>query len=76
MKLRIPDDISIIGYDDTEISSYISPSLTTIRSSILKMASVATRNIIDFIENGIESSKFHVIPTELIERSSTKKLEN
>ncbi len=76
MKLRTPDDISIIGYDDTEIASYILPSLTTIRSSILKMALVATRNLIDFIENGIKSSKFYIVPTELIERKSTKILVN
>ncbi len=76
MKLRTPDDISIIGYDDTEIASYILPPLTTIRSNILKIASVATKNLIDFIENSTKSSKFYTVPTELIERKSTKKLAN
>jgi LacI family transcriptional regulator len=76
LRLRVPEDISIIGYDDTEISSYISPPLTTIGSSIQKIAAVATKNVIDFIENGIDSSKYYIVPTKLIERKSTKKLVN
>lgn len=74
MGLKIPDDISIVGYDDIRIASYISPSLTTIKSSILEMASIATRNLINFIENGITSTEFHTISTELVIRESTKRL--
>ncbi len=75
MGLRIPDDISIVGYDDIRIASYISPSLTTTRSSILEMSSVATKNLINFIENGIGSSKCYTISTELIIRESSEKIE-
>ncbi len=74
MGLKIPDDISIVGYDDIRIASYTSPSLTTIKSSILEMASIATKNLINFIENGIDSTEFHTISTELVIRESTKKL--
>jgi LacI family transcriptional regulator len=74
MGLKIPDDISIVGYDDIRIASYTSPSLTTIKSSILEMASIATKNLINFIENGIASTEFHTISTELVIRESTKKL--
>lgn len=74
MGLRIPDDISIVGYDDIRIASYISPSLTTIRSSILEMSSIAVKNLINFIENSINFSEYHTISTELILRESTKKI--
>src|SRR4030043_526004 len=73
MKIRIPDDISIIGYDDIRMASYVSPTLTTVRSSITEMASVATGNLIDFVENGINSSRYFTIPTELVVRESTRK---
>ena len=73
MKIRVPDDISIIGYDDIRMASYVSPTLTTVRSSITEMASVATGNLIDFIENGINSSRYFTIPTELVVRESTRK---
>jgi len=74
MGLRIPDDISIVGYDDIRIANYISPSITTIRSSIWEMASVATESLIKFIERGIDSTECYTISTELIKRESTKKL--
>src|SRR3972149_636244 len=73
MKIRIPEDISIVGYDDIRIASYVSPTLTTVRSSITEMASVATGNLIDFIENDINSSRYFTIPAELVVRESTRK---
>lgn len=74
MNLKIPDDISIVGYDDIRIASYISPALTTVRSPILEMSSVVTGNLINFIENGINSIEYYTVPAELIIRESTKKL--
>lgn len=74
MNLKIPEDISIVGFDDIRIASYVSPALTTVKSPILEMASAVTCNLIDFIENGINSIKCYSIPVELIVRESTKKL--
>ncbi len=74
MRLRIPEDISIVGYDDVRSASYISPALTTIRSSIFKMAATATGNLVKYIEDGIDSIGYYTIPAELIIRESTRKL--
>lgn len=74
MGIRIPDEISIVGYDDIRMASYISPSLTTIRSSVLKMASIAAKNLINFIEDSAGYSKFNTISTELIIRESSKNI--
>ena len=74
MGLKIPDNISIVGYDDIKIASYISPSLTTIRVSILDMASIAVKSLINFIEKDIKSSKYNTVSTELIVRESSKKI--
>ncbi|MDD5622181.1 MAG: LacI family DNA-binding transcriptional regulator [Actinomycetota bacterium] len=72
--LRIPDDISIVGYDDIKIASYISPSLTTIRVSILDMASIAVKSLINFIEKDIKSSRYNTVSTELVIRQSSKRI--
>ncbi len=74
MGLSIPDDISIVGYDDIHIASYISPSLTTVRSSILTMSSIAVKNLINLIENRASAPDYFTIPAELIVRESTLKV--
>ncbi len=74
MGLKIPDDISIVGYDDIKIASYISPSLTTIRVSMLDMAATAIKDLINFIERDIASSKYNTVSTELVVRESSKKI--
>src|SRR4030042_773890 len=76
---KIPDDISLVGYDDIKIARYISPSLTTIRVSILDMASIAVKSLINFIEKDIKSSKYNTskyntVSTELIIRQSSKRI--
>ncbi|HOJ84484.1 MAG: LacI family DNA-binding transcriptional regulator [Dethiobacteria bacterium] len=73
MGLNIPADVSIAGYDDIHIASYISPSLTTVRSSILAMSSIAVKNLIKLIENGSSDDHYFTIPAELIVRESTLK---
>src|SRR4030043_366048 len=73
MNLKIPKDISIVGYDDIRIASYVSPALTTVKSPILEIASVVTSNLINFIENNNNSDGYYTVPAELIIRESTKK---
>ncbi len=72
--IKIPDDISIVGYDDIRIAGYISPSLTTIRASMIEMASIAVNNLIKFIEKDIAYPKYNTVATELIIRESSKKI--
>lgn len=74
MGLKIPGDISIVGYDDIKIASYISPSLTTIRVSMLDMVSIAVRSLINFIESGVDSSRYNTVSTELIVRESSRNI--
>ena len=72
--LRIPDDISIIGYDDILLSSYTQPGLTTLRISRTEIAGTAFRNL--FGQRGKPDGQAvpeqtHVISPELIKREST-----
>ncbi|NMA48319.1 MAG: LacI family transcriptional regulator [Tissierellia bacterium] len=72
--LRIPEDISIIGFDDIEVSKYLQPPLTTVRVSLLEMAFIATNNLIQAIDEEINYYISYNIPVELVIRKSCKML--
>lgn len=72
--LNVPEDISIVGFDDIEVARYINPSLTTVRMTLLEMASIATNSLITSIENNSSFSASYTVPIDLIERNSCKTL--
>lgn len=70
--LKVPDDISIVGYDDTEIASYLPTPLTTVAQNTFAIGEQAAELLIDRIEgwySGMPKSVF--IPTRLRVRAST-----
>ena len=70
--LRIPDDISMIGFDDIPWAKYSDPPLTTIRLPAQKMASEACMLLLDLME-GLETDVQHlVLDTELVVRKSCR----
>ena len=69
--LRIPDDVSIIGFDDIPQSAMVHPALTTIRQPLEQMGRVATQMLLDRIKNPEIVSNRIELPTELIIREST-----
>ena len=73
--LRVPDDISIAGFDDISLSTQVWPPLTTVRQPIVEIAETATRLLINILEDKEISEFRHIIPTELVVRGSTRALE-
>jgi len=71
--LRIPEDISIIGFDDLEWSVHTEPPLTTIKVFREKMGELAVENLLKMIEEGKTEVPRVTVPTELIIRESCKK---
>lgn len=70
--LKIPDDISIVGFDDIKFSSIIHPCLTTVKQPSIAMGSTAIEMIINLIEGKkLKRKNIDFIP-ELIIRDSTK----
>ena len=65
--LLVPEDLSIIGFDDSPIASHIWPPLTTVRWPIREMASVAAHKLIDSVDADKLPSR---LPSTLIRRSS------
>ncbi|NLO82360.1 MAG: LacI family transcriptional regulator [Clostridiales bacterium] len=71
--LRVPDDISVIGFDDLDISLYIDPPLTTVSQPLYEMGREAARKLINLI-NGDKDEKpqITIMETRLVKRKSVK----
>lgn len=69
--LKVPEHVSVIGFDDIPLASYSNPTLTTVRQPLQKMGEIAARTLLDRIENRSESVAEIAIETELIVRQST-----
>jgi DNA-binding LacI/PurR family transcriptional regulator len=70
--LTVPDDMSIVGYDDIIHSAYLNPPLTTIKLPIAEMGHAAGKKILDLIKNGNSFTPgTTTLPVELIVRAST-----
>ncbi|WP_431933371.1 LacI family DNA-binding transcriptional regulator [Nonomuraea jabiensis] len=69
--LRIPEDLSIVGFDDTQMARMASPPLTTIRQPLREMGGVAVRTALR-LAAGEKIDSHHVeLATELVVRAST-----
>lgn len=66
--IRVPEDVSLIGFDDEPLSAYVSPPLTTLTQSGVDMGQIAAKGLIDLISTG--SCNLPVTPCNLIERES------
>jgi LacI family transcriptional regulator len=69
--LRIPEDLSVVGFDDTQVARIASPPLTTVRQPLREMGGVALRTALR-LAAGEKLESHHVeLATELVVRSST-----
>lgn len=73
---NVPEDISIIGFTNGLLPRYVSPSITTISQHSKYLGEIATKILIDKIENVNNEASYNtkIIKTNLIERESTKQL--
>ena len=72
--LQIPEDVSIIGFDDIPWAKYSDPPLTTVRLPAQRMASEACLMLLELMR-GLEPEVRHlVLDTELVERKSCRKV--
>jgi LacI family transcriptional regulator len=69
--LRIPDDLSVVGFDDVDVCEWMSPRLTTIRQPLAQMAGMAIRNVLETVHTPGEPPLRVELSTKLILREST-----
>lgn len=69
--IRVPDDLSVVGYDDLQLSQWTSPSLTTIHQPLTQMAEEAARLLLRMSESELEMIPRMDLATRLVVREST-----
>ncbi len=70
--LRVPEDVSVVGFDDIEMSEYYVPALTTIRQDRHRMGRRSAEVLLDRLaRNGTPPERQMQIPVELVIRDST-----
>ncbi len=69
--LPVPDDLSVVGFDDVELCQWVSPQLTTVHQPLAEMAREATRMVIDLARDGARAPRRVELATSVVVRSST-----
>ncbi len=69
--LRIPEDISITGFDDLVLSGYTQPKLTTIRQDFIEIGRLSAQLLQSLMENKLDKKHIYV-DYQLLERESVK----
>jgi LacI family transcriptional regulator len=69
--LRVPQDLSVVGFDDLPVARWVSPPLTTVRQPLAEMGRAAAQILGDLIEGERPRSRRVELSTELIAREST-----
>lgn len=69
--LSIPADVSVMGFDDIELTGHVAPPLTTIRQPRLAIGRIAAERLLGRIESGATEAEDIILPVELIIRAST-----
>ena len=68
--LKVPEDVSVAGYDGIDVGNYYIPKLTTIKQPDEEMALTAVRLLLDIIAKRSEN-RYVILPGDLLEREST-----
>jgi LacI family transcriptional regulator len=72
--LKVPDDLSVVGFDDIYLSTYFNPPLTTIKQPRIEMGEEAVNSLILRMKDHERYARSILLKAELIKRSSTKRL--
>ncbi|EOX1845938.1 substrate-binding domain-containing protein [Vibrio cholerae] len=72
--LRVPDDLSLIGYDDVHIAKFMSPALTTIHQPKYRLGKAAIDTLLYRLENPDTTAQVVQLEPTLVVRNSVRKL--
>jgi DNA-binding LacI/PurR family transcriptional regulator len=70
-RLHIPEDLSVVGFDDLPVTQWVSPPMTTIRQPLIEMAEAAAEMVITIARGETPAQPRVELATELIVREST-----
>ena len=67
--VKVPADVSVVGFDDQRMSAYLTPALTTVRAPTEEVGRQAARQLIRLVRSG-EADRLSLLPTEIVIRCS------
>ncbi|WP_423840657.1 substrate-binding domain-containing protein [Vibrio mytili] len=70
--LRVPEDVSVVGFDDLPVSRYFTPALTTLRQPIEEIGTLCARSMLNLLAR--ENNEARLPPIDLVVRQSTKSI--
>jgi DNA-binding LacI/PurR family transcriptional regulator len=73
--LKVPDDVSVAGFDDIDFAAFCNPPLTTLRVPAVEMGEMAVEVLMEMIEGNLREAKRIILNTELVIRESCKEVE-
>lgn len=68
---RVPDELSVIGYDDLAMAGWEAFALTTVRQPLTQMAKRAVRVLLERLERGASPPQREIFPPQLVKRETT-----
>ena len=69
--LRVPEDLSVVGFDDIQLSPHVNPPLTTMRQDKLGLGGAAGDALIARVAGAADRPALQTLPVELVVRGST-----
>lgn len=72
--LRVPEDVSVVGFDDIPVAQFANPALTTVRQPLVRMGEIAAQTLVHQIEGKEEYVPAIAIEPEFIVRDSTARV--
>lgn len=73
--IRIPDQLSVIGFDNVRIARMATPPLTTVAQPLRRIGELAAAKLIDIITTGTSQTEIGYLRHQIVERGSVKKME-
>lgn len=67
--LRVADDIAVVGFDDSDAATSVTPALTTVRQPALRQGELIAEKLVDLLA-GNDPERVTIVPTELVRRAS------
>jgi LacI family transcriptional regulator len=73
--LKVPEDVSVIGLDDIDISAFTTPGLTTVRQPIFEMGKKSADLVCEWIARGHLQGRTELFTATIVERESVRSLD-
>jgi len=70
--MRVPEDVSVVGFDDIQSAAFHNPSLTTVRQPLRKMGAIAATTLLERLQGKEDYPEQIAVEPELMVRESTR----